>query len=526
MVFVVLSVMMTNPLSLLTPRIRAAGVPVAGMLLIATAGAYAQESVSDAGPRRTVSVVPRVSITETLTDNVRLTNTGQQSEQITQISPGIRISGEGSRLKGYFDYSVSEILYAQNSSPSRSQNALNTFGTLEVVQNWAFLDFNGSISQQAISAFGTQSSDNASINANRAEVSSYRLSPYVRGRLSDVADYEARYSRVVTNGDTALASGVTTVDGVVRISGDSSFGNLGWSADASQHSIDYSSGRATESDRLKFGLSYSITPQLSVLASAGHEANNYTSVAKQSYGTSGFGVNWYPSETTRLSAFREQRSFGEAHSLSFEHRTPRTVWKFTDSKDVLATPNRTGTVSLGSIYDLLYSQFASLEPDPTARAQLVNAFLQVNSISPNATVTSNFLTSAASLRRRQDLSFALLGVRDTVIFLATRMETSRLDTLSLGLDDLSNSSLVRQRGISVNYSHRLTPDYSLGVLVSQQNTSGALSLQDTTLRLINVNITGKVGKQTTMSVGVRRAVSSSTAPYAETAVIGRLNVQF
>jgi len=213
--------------------------------------------------------------------------------------------------------------------------------------------------------------------------------------------------------------------------------------------------------------------------------------------------------------------------LSFEHRTARTAWKFTDSKDASATPSQTGITSIGPIYDILYSQFASIEPNPTARAQLVNAYMQANNISPGTNVTSSFLTSALSLTRRQDLLFALLGVRDTITFMATRSESSRLDIVSSGVDDLTTSSLVRQRGFSVNYTHRLTPDYSLGVLASQQKTSGDSSLQDATLRLLNVNVTGKVGKRTTASVGIRRvSYSGNTAPYEETAVMFNLIMQF
>ena len=468
--------MMCSLLSLRALRITAKSVLVAASLVMASTGAYAQESGSDSGPSRAVSIVPRVSVIETLTDNVGLTHAGQQAEQITEIRPGIHISSEGRRLKGYFDYSLSKIGYAQNSSPSQLQQALNTSGTLEAVDNWAYLDFSGSISQQAISAFGTQSIGNTSINANRAEVSSYRISPYVRGRLGDLANYEARYSRAGTNSDAAAGSGASTADGVVKINGDSTFRNLGWSADASQQTINYSAGRPTADDRLNLGLSYAITPQLRVSAKAGREANNYTSFDKKSYGTSGFGVNWALSEMTRLSASRDHHSFGDTHRLSFEHRTARTVWKFTDSKDILVTTGIGGIAGLGSIYDLLYSQFASLEPNPTARAQLVNAYLQANGISPNVVAISSFLPAAVSLERRQDLLFALLGVRDTLTFIATRSESSRLDTLSTAVDDLSNSSLVRQRGFSVNYTHRLTPDYSLGALASQQNTSGVSSL--------------------------------------------------
>ena len=520
--------MMFSPLSLRALRMKATTVPVAASLVLASAVAYAQQSGSDSVPQRAVSIVPRVSITETVTDNVRLSSVNQQSDLITEISPGIRINVEGARLKSYFDYSLREVLYAQNSSAGRSQNALNTFGTLEAVDNFAFVDFSGAISQQAISAFGTQSSGNTSINANQTEVSSYRLSPYLRGRLGNMASYDVRYSRAVTRSDAAAGSGVTKEDGVARVSGSSAIRNLGWSADASRQRVDYSPGRTTEADRLSLGLSYSITPQLNVFANAGNESNNYTSFDKQSYGTGGVGLNWTPSEATKVSASRDRRSFGDAHSLRFEHRTARTAWIFADSKSVSATPSQTGIASLGAIYDLLYTQFASIEPDPVLRAQLVNAYLQANGISPNATVISSFLTSAVSLQRRQDLSFALLGVRDTITFIATRSESSRLDTLSTGVDDLTTSALVRQRGLSVNYAHRLTPDYSLGVLASQQETSGASSLQDTTLRLLNVNLTGRVGRTAFASVGVRHRIvsGSSTASYTETAVTGNLNVQF
>lgn len=500
---------------------------VAG-LIMASAGAYAQESASDSGPRRAVSVVPRVSVTETLTDNVRLSNADKQSDMVTEISPGIRINGEGRRLKGYLDYSVDKIGYAQNSSSNQYQRALNTAGTLEAIDNRAYLDFSGSISRQAISAFGTQSIGNTSINANQAEVSSYRISPYLRGRLGDLASYEARYSRAITSSNADAFSNVKTTDGFVKINGDTTLRSLGWSADASQQTIDYSDGRRTDDDHLILGLSYKVTPQLRVSAKAGREANNYTSFDKQSYGASGFGVDWSPSPLTTLSASRDHHdSFGSTHTLSLEHRTARTAWKFNDSRGIVVAPNTANIPGLGSIYDLLYSQLASLEPNPTARAQLVNVFLQANGLSPNVAAINGFLQSAVSLERRQDLSFALLGVRDTVTFIATRSESTRVDKLSAAIDDLSNSSLVRQRGFSANYTHRLTPNYSLGVLASQQDTSGDSSLQDTTLRLLNVSVTGRVGKQALVSVAVRHVVSSGgTTSYIENAVIGTLLVQF
>jgi uncharacterized protein (PEP-CTERM system associated) len=482
---------------------------------------------ASAAAQAQVTVVPRISLSETFTDNAGLADTDRKSEQITQVSPGIRIDVKGARVNSYFDYALTQSLYAQNTSSGRYQNSLTTFGTVEAVENKAFFDFSGSISQQSTSAFGTQSVNNSSVNANQTEVSTYRLSPYVRGELGSTANYEARYSRGITSTDSASAFNTTNSDATVRVAGGSAFRRLGWAADAGRQQSDFSGGRSTEVDRINLGLNYALTPQLNLSVTGGRESNNYLTLDKKSYSTNSVGATWTPSKLTKISASRGNRSFGDTHSFSLEHRTSRTVWRFFDSKDVSTTPSQSGVVSLGSIYDLLFQQFESIQPDPVARAQLVNSYLQANGLSANSVAIAGFLTSAVSLQRNQRLSFALLGARDTITFLASRVESSRLDALSLALDDLSTSSRVVQRGYSINYAHRLTPDYSLGVLLSQQNTQGDLALDDSTLRSISVNVTGRVGKKATATVGARHVISSgSSAPYVENAVTGNLNVQF
>lgn len=497
------------------------------LLLLSAPVSWAQDAGQAGAVTQTISIVPRVSVTETLTNNVALQSGNRQSDQITEISPGIRISIQGARLKTYFDYSLNEIYYAQGSSRTRQQNALNTFGTLEAIDNWAYLDFSGNISQQAVSAFGAQSVSNTAVNANQTEVANYRLSPYVRGRLGSVANYEARISRAVTSADNAAASNTASTDSVVRISNASAFRSLGWTADVARQQVSYSAGRATEDDSYSLGLTYAISPQLNVSANAGQESNNYTSLDKQSYNTSSVGLNWRPSERTTLSAVSGKRSFGNTHNWSLEHRSARTVWRFSDVKEVSTTANQNGFGTVGNVYDLFYTQLAGRGLTPAERALQVNQLLQQYGFSPNTPVVSSFLSSAVSLQRRQDLSFALLGIRDTFTFLLTRTESNRLDTFSSVLDNLANANTVIQNGFSLNYSHRLTPDYTLGALLSRQKTSGDTTGQETTLKSFNVNLTGKVGQKTAASVGLRRVVSESLAnPYTETAVIGNLNVQF
>ena len=502
---------------------------LSSLLYLASATGWAQELVAPSTePKRAVSVVPRLSVTETFTNNASLTSVGRQSELITEISPGIQVSSDTGRIKGFLDYSLRQVIYAQNTSSRNSQNALNTFGTVEALDNWAYLDFSGNIGRQAISAFGAQSPGDINTNPNFTESRTFRLSPFMRGKLSGTADYEARYSLTANRSASSLASDVTTNEGLLRISGQSPAARLGWSLDANRQNTRYSSGRSTEADTLRGNLTYSINPQLNLSAFGGREANNYTTLNKNSSFISGFGFNWVPSETTRLSASRQNRSYGSSHSISFEHRTARTAWRFNDSRDVSATPSQTGLVNRGSVYDLLFSQFASTEPDPFLRAALVNDKLKVEGLNPNATVVSSFLTSALSLQRRQDLSFVLLGIRDTVTFTANRSEGYRLDTIVGGInDDLANFAVVRQSGLSVSYAHRLTPEATLNVVGSAQKASDSQGLQNTSTKSLNVSVSTRVGAQSSAVLGVRRVVfESSTAPYTESAITGTLNVQF
>ena len=87
--------------------------------------------------------------------------------------------------------------------------------------------------------------------------------------------------------------------------------------------------------------------------------------------------------------------------------------------------------------------------------------------------------------------------------------------------------MVRQQGFSANYTHRLSPDSELGVLVAEQKTSGVSSLQESNLKQLNLNLSAKVGKNANATVGVRRVLFDSiAAPYGETAITITLTVQF
>ena len=221
---------------------------VAAFSAVGDVGAQESNSASTVGSKRAISIVPRISFAETLTDNVRLTSSDRQSELVTEISPGIQISGERGKVRGYFDYALNGKFYAQNTAGTSVQNALTAFGTFEAVDRWAFVDVSAGISQQAVSALGSPAVSSASINANQTETATFRLSPYLRGRFANLIDYETRYTLSTNRSQSAVASDVTTRDGLIRLTGRGSGARLGWSLEAGQQNASYSAGRTTESD--------------------------------------------------------------------------------------------------------------------------------------------------------------------------------------------------------------------------------------------------------------------------------------
>ncbi len=482
----------------------------------------AQSNEKGAEPKQAVSVSVRVTVNETWTDNVRLSTAGE-SELITEVRPGIRVDVNKARLKGFFDYALSGLAYANSTSANRSLNALSSNLKLEAIDDTLFVDVSGTVSQQATSAFGTQSADNTTLNANQAEVSNYRIAPSLKGLIGSGATYSAQYSRSMSSSGAVGASNNTTNELTLNLKGDVGTKRLAWTMDATSQDVSFSAGRSTENSRALLGLVYTITPLLEVSAGVGNESHNYTSLSKETSPTNGVGLTWRPREATKLSAVLLRHSYGDTYAVNFDHRTGRTVWQFSDSKATTQTPNLQGA---GSAYDLYFAQFAATEPDPVARAQLVNSFLQTYGIAPGASVNTGFVSSSLALQHRQQLSIALLGKRDTITFIATQSESARLDALTTAVDDFTTSPTVRQQGWSGNFAHRLTPDYSCGVLVSQMKSSGTLGNQSADLRNINLSLTGKIGRKSTATLGVRKVdATNSDKPYSASALTATINLQ-
>ncbi len=492
-----------------------------GVLGFVSSAANSQEG-------RGFSLQPSVDIRETLTSNVRMqSGNDARSDLITEVSPRVRLSSSSGRLKGSFDYSLRGLVYARESSSSEVQQALRAQGSYEAVDNWAFVDASASVSQQSTSAFGTRSSDNALIDSNRSEVLTYQLAPYVRGRLGGFANYEARWSWASTSSQSSKSDSTSQTTSLSLSSDSSTFARLGWSAAYSRQTSEFGSRGSRNNDSLNGTLFYSVSPELRLQASAGRESNDLTSQGNEQSSTWGWGANWRPTERTSLDVKRNHRFFGDSTNISFQHRMPRSVWTLSTSRDLNTSALSNGAGTPQTVFDLLFVQFASIAPDPVQRTALVDAFLRNNGLDRTTLANGGFLTSTASVQRNDRFSVALLGLRSTLLFSASRNQSRATDASAAEAGDLSNGNRLRSRSFSVNLSHRLTPTQGLSGDVSLTRTNGRAGDRSTELKSFTASWSNSLTQDVSLSLSARRSLfSSPTDPYNESAIVANLSVRF
>lgn len=506
-----------------TTPVRCSGLGVA----LALAALPALGQIAASPPQLFIST--SFTASETYTDTQRQTGFSG-GEFVTVLTPAVRLSGRVGPISGSFDYSLSALHYSENSQANRvasnAQNGLNTAFTFTPIDNFAFVDVSASIGQQQISPFGQQSfgNNNTQANPNRTEVSTLSVTPYLRGALDGVMRYEARLGTVRTNARNSSASDSTSTTASVTLASPSSGSVLGWSLSASKQQVDFSAGRKTESDRLAATLTARPIYDLQLSLTGGRESTDVGSLAgRRSSNTWGWGARWTPTDRTNISYLNERRYFGNSHNVVFEHRMPRTVWRYADIRDTTGGGDPNGVGRPVTLYELYFAQFASVQPDPVLREQLVLSFLRGIGANPNDTVGGGLLSTAVSVQRRQDLSLALLGQRTNLSLQAFSTQSRVLDTGTAG----PANEPVTQRGYSGNLSYRLSPTSSLSLNGVQQKTLSTATRRGNDLKSASLNLTSQVSRTASTSLSARYAVfNSDTNAYRDTSIAASVRFQF
>lgn len=462
-------------------------------------------------------VLPRISVGLTHTNNSLQASTAPESDNILELSPGVHAVFNTARVRGDFDYSLTAIHFGNNTQADSTQQALDAYANIDLWGNRVFLDLAGVIDQQSISAFGTQSAD-TNRNANLTQQTRFLVSPYYRGGLTKGTELEARYTHSIARSDAQERSdysqqGMTVVLRNRREQGQ----RLGWNLEAGVQNADYTLERETTARAVKAGLSYDITAYLTGTAFVGAERNDVLTTETESYSSWGVGVDWRPSDRSRVSGDLEHHYYGNAHNLALEHRTGRTLWRFSDWRNVVGSSLDEAVPLMSSNYDLLDSYYLGLEADPIRRAQLVEAELERLGFTNTEDLYRRFLTSSSRLDRNQQLAVLLNGARSVYTIAIGQNRSQRLDSDSAPLgDDFDTNESITQRYWGLQYAHRLTPVSSMTVALSGMKTEGVGSNLSESSKILQIGFATQLAPRTSGSVRLQRMAVSGTAAYNET----------
>lgn len=487
------------------------------------------EVLAQGAGARAWSVEPRVSLSETYTDNVSQTSGKTTHELVTQFSPGIRLDANSSRLKASLDYQRTEILYANDSGPSRSQNALSAFGRFEAIESQGFVDFSGSIARTSESALQPKRPNYSADNAGATETTAFRVSPSLVGRLGSAASYEMRYSNSVAH---AKGAGGNSSDEqwAVSLSGGSPLAFLTWGASATTQRTENQNHLGNESSAFNGRLIFRADEQVSAWFSAGRESNDYASSEQEAFTNRGAGVDWAPGPRTRIAASREKRFFGNSNSFSISHRMAHGALRMSRSQSVSSSPEQLATANFGTFYDAYYSLYESLVPDPVQRAAFVRALLQAQGIPPDTAVLGRFAVQRVTIQKRTDVSYGISGVRNSVTLTGSRTDSRALQSTSLG-DDFDTNDSIRQMAASAAWALRLTPASSINLTLTRARTEGSgnstQASSSTTSRSIQAGYQTALGHATALDLSLRRTdAEDGSGGYIEKVASATLTYRF
>jgi uncharacterized protein (PEP-CTERM system associated) len=506
------------------PTRRAA--PVLAVAVMASSG-LAPSACAQAGTAFTLT--PNVSLTETVTNNVDLSTTDPRSDAITQVTVGVAVGSRSGQLRGFLNYGLTGNFYARDSGRNSvsNQNALNANFDTEVVDGRVFVGVNASIGQTASSAFGAQPGLSGLPSTNTTEFRTLSIAPRLTGPLGPAVKYTGGLTYTISNASSTSEGDSSSTSAFVRL-GPSTPGVVGWAVDFTATQSSFVAGTDSVDNRLIGTLNRKIDAlDLLVNVSAGAEATDLASFDKQQYWNYGIGATWAPSPRTKLVAQFDERFFGRAHVLRFEHRTALTTWTISDTRSLNSSGNGISTVGPGATFDLYYAQFAAIEPDPAKRTDLVNSYLKANGLSPSTGASTGYLRSGETVVRGQNVSVAYRGLRGAAVLVMSRSVNVPIEDGTLPSEDFINTSNIVSDNVSLNLSHRLTPTSSTNLTFSYQQSRGDQAEQYSNQREIRLQYVAGLTNRSNVTAGARRALYKTyQTPYNESAVFATYGYRF
>jgi len=469
--------------------------------------------------------------TLTLTDNVSLARPGQEEEDLVLgLSVPLGLRREGSRVKLTVDYAPTVYLYTRSTEANDVWHNLRSFVSVETVDDFLFVEASANSYPTYISALFPRPVSGGSITENRTQQTTMGVSPYIRREAGGGWAYLVRND----NFWTTYSAGPLADSFSSRITAEieSPPARLRYGFDYTYlYSRDDSQPTAYYQQVARVRPILTVTRKLSVSGRLGYEANDY--VTEDSGPVYGAGVEWTPTARTRLDGFLEDRFFGASYGLNFNHRTRRTGWKLSATRNTYTSAEQPLTLRPGTTAEVVDEAFRSRIADPVQREQEVKRFLERSGLPPSLTQPYTFYTNQIYLAEQVTGSVALLGRRNTAELTLFWQENEPITTSGDVLPGvLVTFDRLRQRGARLTFSHRLSGFSSVALTANRLYSltdSGVTSVDeiDSIEDTVRLSLTHQLSPRSDGSIAVQWVnFNSDVSPYRELAVTAALAHSF
>jgi uncharacterized protein (PEP-CTERM system associated) len=429
-------------------------------------------------------VVPTLTVRGTYSDNIRLAPRGlEESDFVTDLSPGLAISGTGPNLTLKARYTFQYLNYANDNKGDSSFHKLDGAAQVHLIKDLLSIDGSAAINQQDVDLFGpsTITSGNYTINPNRTTVRTATISPYLYHNWRGIAASELRYTKtqVSTSSQTLSDSDIDAV--TLSVTSDPSFRTLAWGLRHDARRTGRANTNSVDSKSTIADARFMITPQFYLTTSGGYEEFDYVVAPgaedpKGSFYSGGFA--WRPTARTNLDLSVGKHFYGTTFTLKSSVRSRHTLWHVSYDESITNTPAEIALNSTSSTADFLDQLFQSSIPDPLLRQQAVERFIASNGLPASLTRTVNYLTTQFYLQKALRASVAVTGAKNAVVFTVsnTMRSPQSVDTVSLTAPGVTTAD-TRQTGYTAlwnwRFSGRTSANFSADHLRKKLQTTNA-----------------------------------------------------
>jgi len=274
---------------------------------------------------------------ETYTDNITLTPTPlRDGALISELIPSFHAEADANRVQGVIDTTL-RLQYISESDIDDFKIAPDVISTfdVELAENLFFTELDASINRSLIDTTRGQSASQSNIQ-NQRITQSYRVSPYMTGRLGRFATLEARYEGEVVLIDRAqqdrtpvLGFGAgDSFENTARLEIESGpqFSILNWTLSGRWSHTDLENRESRRRREALLRTEFAVSPTFVLIAEGGweiFEGDDFSRDIDDPVGLGGF--RWTPSPATELEALGGFDDGDDLFRAEFRHDFGETL---------------------------------------------------------------------------------------------------------------------------------------------------------------------------------------------------------